>query len=93
MIICFYKNRFAIDLGYSSFTNGVFDMQSVVVSAVLQLIVEMFVDVLSAQVEHTQGLPPSDYFFQFRNIEIMIIHVAAYLPAMDWVKCRTMLME
>ena len=77
MMICFYKTRFAIDLGYSSFTNGVFDIQTVVVSAVLQLIVEMFVDVISAQVEHTQGLPPSDFFFQFRNFEIIITHIAA----------------
>jgi hypothetical protein len=37
--------------------------------------------VMSAQVEHKQKLPPSDYFFQFRNIEIIILHVAAYSVA------------
>jgi len=85
MMIFFYNNRFAIDLGYSSFTDGALNMQSVVFSAVLQLIIEMFFDVISAQVEHTQGLPPSDFFFQLRNAEIFIMHISGYVGAITWI--------
>ena len=78
-MIFFYKNRFAIDLGYSSFINTEFDMEVLVRSASVQLLVEMIVDVVSAQVEHKAGLPPSDYFFQFRNVEVIMMHIVAYI--------------
>ncbi len=84
MQIFWFQNNLVFDLGFSSAAGSVvFDQ--VITSVLIQVLIEVFVDVLCAYVEEKQGLPTSDFFFNFRNIDIFIIHLLCFLIPVHWI--------
>ena len=81
MIILFYDRRYAVDLGYAEYDSlGVMQM-SLIKSTILQILIEQIVDFACSIIEEKQGFEKSDFFFHFRNKEIIIIHFLSFIVA------------
>ena len=82
MYVFFFQNRFAIDLGYAGVTS--IDYQSLLTSTAFQLIVELLVIYCCSLIEVKNGIPMSDFFYQFRSFKIMFSHIASFMTACLW---------
>jgi hypothetical protein len=83
MMVCFSIHRYAVDLGFSG--SDEIDITSVVAIAVVQLVIEVITDLCCTLIEHSRGIPVSDFFFQFRNKEILFIHFSSMCIAFHWI--------
>ena len=79
----FFDNRFAVDLGYNNLTS--IEYGSLISITVFQLCVELIVIYSCSLIELKSGIPMSDFFFQFRDFQVVYCHLALMLNATLWV--------
>ena len=83
MFISFSNNRFAIDLGYVDYQPVL--ISAVATSVIFQILIEVIVDFICMIIERSKNYPESDFFFQFRNKEIFLIHFFGFATSIHWI--------